>query len=218
MLKEILQILKDSVPIQGSFWWVVYLPTILLLLLGLGWIVFLFPEWKKDVILLFFLFVSLVVASAGIFSISCGIVMARKVDWQIESGVVVSSFIKKNTEMRSTIDSRSLSGIVSSTYFVPYISCKYSVDGEERGNYSRFYTRQRVVNEQITTLTRLIEMAQNSPDSIISYGGELFEILENENRLGEAKNVIEKIRSKFPEQFNASYLRKKLPLDSMGRK
>jgi hypothetical protein len=349
MLKEILQFLKDSAPNDGRFWWLIYLPSLLALLTGLTWIFFLFPEWKRDMMMVFFLLLVVALATAGVYSISFGVFMAKKVDWQIASGIVVSSSIKKNEDWRSTNDSRSLSGTKTDVYYVPYIECRYNVAGKEysaemvagdgttgsgeaqsvldkeypagkeitffydpgypenavieipsffsrtlaliigllltsgglfvgwilmvnlysdgktvdigkifrvpvrleyrvnravikifnmpeseqqklesymkylkslndyienRGNYSKLYTQDRVIGEQIKTLERLVEITKNDPSVLIAYCEGLYDVSYRKNRLGDARSVIIKIRDKFPAQFNSSYWKDKLAPDS----
>jgi hypothetical protein len=89
---------------------------------------------------------------------------------------------------------------------------------DERGNYSRFYTQERVLSEQINTMERLIAIAQNDPKKVLDYGEKLFGILDRADRLGDAKVVLEKMRDKYPLQFNTSYLKDKLALDTVDRK
>lgn len=353
MFKEFLQILKDAAPNSNQFWWLIYLPTILILLMGLCWIIFLFPEWKKDIMMVFFLFLAVLLVSVGLHSIIAGISLARKVDWQIESGIVLSSHVQENEDWRATNDSRSLSGTVTEIFYIPYITCKYSVEGKEyseemvagrginssgeaqsflnnqfpigkkidfyydpkhpenavieipsvfsrmlalligliltpgglfigwvlmislynngktlgiseifrvpvrleyqvskaaikifklpetekqklesymeylnsindyiekRGSYSSFYTQDRVISEQIKTMERLVYITKNNPDNLIRYCTDLFDLLERKDRLVEARAIIDKIRTTYPTQFNASYLKNKLVSDSTGRK
>jgi Protein of unknown function (DUF3592). len=321
-------------------------PTAIAALFGLFCIIFLFPEWKKDIVMVLFLLLAVLLVSGGVFSICCGVLHARKVNWQIVSGIIVSSNIQKESNWRSTVDDRYLSGTKTVTYYVPYVVCKYSVLGKEytnamiagvgtdgsdeaqavlnqfpigkeidfyydpknpdnavieipptfsrllpliiglilmpggilvgwilminlynfgkadvsdlfkvptrleyqvnraavkifklpetekqklesymkylgsikeyiaeRGNYSKFYTRERVLSEQINTMERLMTIAQNDPEKVIDYGGELFDIFDRADRPVEARAVVEKIRDKYPVQFNASDLKNKLALD-----
>jgi hypothetical protein len=52
----------------------------------------------------------------------------------------------------------------------------------------------------------------------LDYGEKLFGILDRADRLGDAKVVLEKMRDKYPLQFNTSYLKDKLALDTVDRK
>ena len=299
------------------------------------------------------LLLAVLVVSAGVISISFGISLARKINWQIGSGVIVSSHIQKDEDLRGTVDSRYSSGMVTKISYYPYVVCKYAISGKEyssemvagcgttgageaqsvlldqfpvgkeidffydpknpdnavieipstfsrllplivgvlflpgglfigwivminlynngktldvseifrvpvrleyqvnraavklfkipetetqklesymeylgsikeyidkRGNYSRFYTRERVLSEQINTAERLMAIAQNDPKKVLDYGEKLFGILDRADRLGDAKVVLEKIRDKYPDQFNASYLKDKLVIDTVDRK
>ena len=67
----------------------------------------------------------------------------------------------------------------------------------ERGNYSSFYTRERVLSEQIKTLERLIEIPQHDPWQMLNYGEDLYNILYRADRLSDARLVLEKIRDEI---------------------
>jgi hypothetical protein len=333
---------------ENGFRWQLLVPTTLAGVLGLFWIIFLFPEWKKDFIMVIFLLLAVIIVLGGVFSICSGVLLARKVNWQIESGVVVSSYIQKVGRESPSI---SVPGGPPTIWHQPYVVCKYNILGKEyskammpsaaantareaqailnkfpvgkefdffydpkhpenavieipsvfsrmlafligliltsgglfigwilmvnlynygkvdisdifrvpvrleyqvtrvatqifklpeteqeklesymrylgsindyienRGNYSSFYTRERVINEQINTMKRLIEITQNNPDNLFSWGEELFDILDRNDRLDDARAILIKIRDKYPEQFNASYLKNKLAIDSAGSK
>jgi hypothetical protein len=331
------------------FLWQVKVPMFLTALLGLCWIIYLFPEWKKNLVMVIFLLLAIVVVLGGVFSVLSGISISQKVNWQRTSGVIISSFIEKGEQLKSTIDSRSSSGMITEHIFEPIIVCKYNIQGKEFLNkvntgiqttksheaqsillnqypvgkeisfyynpkrpknavieipstasrflpgiiglillpgglfiawiimvnlynngksidiselfqvpvrleyklnkaavkifklpeteteklkfylrylgsvrdyiskynyrYTKFYTQERVLSEQIKTLERLIEIPQHDPWQLFNYGEDLYNILYRADRLSDARLVLEKIRDKYPDQFNASDLKNKLTLE-----
>ena len=54
--------------------------------------------------MIIFLFLAVIIVSVGVFSVSFGISIARKIDWQVESGVIVSSHIQKDEDLRGTVE------------------------------------------------------------------------------------------------------------------
>jgi len=333
---------------ENPFQWLTLGPTAIVALFGFYWIIFLFPEWKRNLHLVIFLLLSVLIVSGGVYSFLFGVLNARKVNWQIISGTIVSSYIQKERAWESSVDDRSVNGTQTVTYYVPYVDCKYTILGKEYANamiagagtdsrdeaqsvlnqfpvgkkidcfydpkypdkavinippvfarmlplivglllipaglfigwvimvvlynngktldvsevfkipirleyqvnraavkmfkfpepeiqklasymdylhsindyiskyncrYTKFYTQERVLSEQIKTLERLIEIPQHDPWQLFNYGEDLYNILYRADRLSDARLVLEKIRDKYPDQFNASDLKNKLALE-----